>query len=146
MKEFWENIPEDNGEEPITPAIGFFDVVSDISEKKQYILDEDNIKYFVPYQVNRALSQHVDTVLLANEINKCGSIDPLMHYHFLMHTVAAKKRYGKWAKSVKEDEDTIKLISHKFNTSFNKAKQYFKLLSEDDIKQIKNEYNTGGVK
>lgn len=122
--------------------VSLFDFISDISYNKRYLLDDNAIDHYTPFMVNRGLSQHIDTILLAEEANRMSLTNKQMHHDFLFYTVSAKRRYGKWAKHT--DDETIKLIQEKYKINRNRAEEYYKLMNNDDIINLKESYNKGG--
>ena len=60
-----------------------FDYATSILQtKKQLIVDELTEKDYNPFLVNRALSQHKDCVLFANEMNRRHFTDKKMQFDF----------------------------------------------------------------
>ena len=116
--------------------IGLFDMINDISSSKQYIFNDDTAQVYLPFMVNKALSQHLDTILLANEMNKHNALTKEMHHDFLFYSVDAKPRYGKWAKAEKQNEGLIAYVKDKYDIGNERAIEYIKLMTETDIQQI----------
>jgi len=122
-----------------------FDYVNAILQtKKQLIIDEITEKGYTPFLTNRALSQHKDCVLFANEMNRRHTLDKKMQNDFLLNTVRSMKRpFAKWAKSEKNDDlECIKLV---FGLSDSKAQDALRLLSKEQIQQIKEQTQKGGL-
>lgn len=122
-----------------------FDYVNAILQtKKQIIIDEITEKGYTPFLTNRALSQHKDCVLFANEMNRRHTLDKKMQNDFLLNTVRSMKRpFAKWAKSEKNDDlECIKLV---FGLSDSKAQDALRLLSKEQIQQIKEQTQKGGL-
>lgn len=113
--------------------------------KKNLIVDEQTEKDYNPFLVNRSLSYHYDCILYANEMNIRPHMDKKMQNSFLINTVRSKKRpFVKWAKSEKnEDIACIKTI---FGYSDSKALEALSLLSKEQIQQLKEKTNTGGLR
>lgn len=125
-----------------------FDYLNDITTNKKYLLDEsDNNKNYTPFMINRGLGQHLDTILLANEMNKRPGLSKLMHHDFLWHSVDAKKRFGKWAKQDDTDLDLVAYLQDKYVINKEVALEYMKLLDKDELKTLKLEHERkGGTK
>ena len=124
---------------------GPFDYVNEILQgKKQLIVDEITEKEYVPFLTNRALSQHKDCVVFANEMNRRHHLDKKMQNDFLLNTVRSMKRpFAKWAKSEKDDDIAcIKLV---YGLSDSKARDALRLLTNEQIQQLKEETFTGGL-
>jgi hypothetical protein len=115
-----------------------------LQRKKQLIVDEISEKGYTPFLVNRALSQHKDCVLFANEMNRRHGLDKKLQNDFLLNTVRSMKRpFAKWAKSEKNDDlECLKLV---FGLSDSKARDALRLLSKEQIQQIKERTLKGGL-
>ena len=125
-----------------------FDYINAINDTKQDIItDSDNPelaeKLYPPYLVNRGLSFFVDTVYLANEMNRYHQLDNKMQFDFLINIVRKKKRYSKWFKP-QPDEDVEAVMEH-YGYSLDKARQVVGLLTQDQITQIKKSHYKGGL-
>lgn len=122
-----------------------FDYVNQILQgKKQLIVDELTEHDYKPFLTNRGLSQHRDCVLLANEMNQRHHLDKKMQNDFLLNTIRSMKRpFAKWAKSEKDDDIAcVKLV---YGLSDSKAREALRLLSSEQIQQLKEQTLTGGL-
>jgi hypothetical protein len=119
-------------------------VPSILQTKVNYLRDDVDLKEYSPFMVNRALSYHMDCVLYANEMNKHHSIDKDMQYQYLLNTIRPMKRkFQPWQKSEKEkDIDCVKTY---FSYSNQKAKDALRVLSKEQISQIKELVDIGGT-
>ena len=125
------------------PADLFKEIIPSILQTKQYaLLTEQDEKSYSPFMVNRALSYHRDTALLANQMNLYPSTDKKLQYDFLLNIVRASKRpYSKWYKKAKSsDLDTVKEY---YGYSDSKAVEALKVLSEDQITAMKEQLYKG---
>ena len=123
-----------------------FDYVNAILQnKKQLIVDEITEKKYVPFLVNRSLSYHKDCIMYANEMNRRHFLDKKLQNDFLLNTVRSQKRpFAKWAKVEKNDDlECIKLI---YNFSDSKARDARRLLSKEQIQELKEKTDTGGLR
>ena len=122
-----------------------FDYVNQILQgKKQLIIDEVTEKGYEPFLTNRALSQHKDCVLFANEMNQRHHLDKKMQNDFLLNTVRSVKRpFAKWAKSEKNND--IECIKLAYGLSDSKALDVLRLLTKEQLQQLKEETFTGGL-
>jgi hypothetical protein len=121
-----------------------FDFVNQILQgKQQLIVDDLTEKEYVPFLTNRSLSYHKDCILFANEMNLRHHVDAKMQNDFLLNTVRSRKRpFTKWAKSEKsEDIECIKII---FGYSNSKAREALRLLSDEQIQELKRKTDIGG--
>jgi hypothetical protein len=113
---------------------------------KEVSIDDD----YSQWRTNSILANHKDTVLYANEINKCDVKD-YMHYDYLYNSIRKCKRWSKplTNEEKKKREKEIELISliseyYKYNTL--RAKEALKILSADDIEIIRKRLDKGGVR
>ena len=122
-----------------------FDYVNAILQnKKQIIVDEITEKDYAPFLVNRSLSYHKDCILYANEMNRRHFIDKKLQFDFLLNTVRSQKRpFAKWIKSEKSDD--LECIKTVFGFSDSKAREALRLLSKEQIQQLKEQTQTGGL-
>jgi hypothetical protein len=115
-----------------------------LQTKKQLIVDDLTEKEYQPFLVNRALSQHKDCILFANEMNRRHHLDKKMQNDFLLNTVRSMKRpFAKWAKAEKNDD--LECIKLAFSLSDSKAREALRLLSKEQIQQLKEDTYKGGL-
>jgi len=110
--------------------------------KKNLMLDADAEKSYAPYVVNRCLSYFPDTLLHANEMNRLNFLDKKVQYDYYLGSIRTRKRFSKWLK--KEEDDDIELVKNYFGYSDKRAREALKILSKNDIANIKKELNIGG--
>ena len=125
-----------------------FDYLNAINTTKQNIIqDSDNPelaeKLYPPYVVNRGLSFFIDTIYIANEINKHHHVDHKLQFDFLINIVRKKKRYSKWFKP--QHDDIVDAVMNCYGYSRDKARQVVDLLTEDQITQIIKSQSKGGI-
>lgn len=123
----------------------FKDIIPSILQTKKCVInDEIDQKDYVPFVVNRALSYHLDCVLYANEMNMYNGLDKDMQYQYLLNSVRSMKRkFQPWQKSsVIKDLECVKEY---FGCSNNKAKDALRILSEEQLAEIREKTIKGGV-
>ena len=116
-----------------------FDYIKQINYKNHY--DEDLTGY-VPFLTNRAFAMHIDTIMLAEEMNQHNHLDPATQYDFYYYGVRKGKRFG-FPKKVENTEE-IELVQQYFQYSRTKALQALEILTQDELEQIKQSMDTGG--
>jgi hypothetical protein len=123
-----------------------FDFINAIMQsKKQLIVDEETEKEYVPFIINRGLSYHRDCVLYANEMNRHHFIDKKLQHDFLINSIRSKKRpFVKWAKPEKSDD--LECIKTVYEFSESKAREAARILSKEQIQQLKEKTQTGGLR
>jgi len=123
----------------------FREIIPSILETKKNVIKDDlDLKDYKPFMVNRALSYHMDCVLYANEMNMHGLIDSDMQYQYLLNTIRPiKRKFQPWQKStVDKDIDCVKTY---YGYSDNKAKDALRILTDEQIAEIKRKTDKGGV-
>ena len=123
-----------------------FDYVNSILQnKKNLIVDELTEKDYQPFLVNRSLSYHKDCVLYANEMNRRHLTDKKLQYDFFLNTIRSQKRpFAKWIKPEKSED--LECIKQVFGLSDQKAREAKRLLSDEQIQQLKEQTDTGGLR
>ena len=123
-----------------------FDYVNSILQnKKKLIVDEQTEKDYTPFLVNRSLSYHKDCIMYANEMNRRHLADKKLQYDFLLNTVRSMKRpFAKWVKSEKSDD--LECIKQIYGFSDVKAREALRLLSKEQIQQLKEKTDIGGLR
>lgn len=122
-----------------------FEYVNQILQgKKNLIVDDLTEKEYNPFLVNRSLSYHKDCIMYANEMNRRHHLDKKLQNDFFLNTIRSQKRpFAKWVKSEKsEDIECIKLV---YNLSDTKAREALRLLSNEQIQQLKEQTDIGGL-
>jgi len=124
-----------------------FDYVNAINQsKKDLMTDTDNDalaeKGYDAFLTNRSLSNFVDTVYQANEMNIRHHADKKLQFHYLLNTVRPKKRFAKWAK--KEKTGDVEVIKQYYGYNDVKARQALSVLTDDQIKTIRKRMEKGG--
>ena len=127
------------------------DFLNSINQTKKNLIRESDSpkaaeKIYNSFFTTRCLSYHSDCIFLVNELNTRGlrefGLSNLMHYEFLLHVLEPRKRFSKWGKSKKEDR--VELIKQVYKYSTQKAKEVQDLFSDEDIKKMKKNLETGG--
>ena len=123
----------------------FKDIVPSILQTKKNVFeDELDYKDYKPFVVNRALSYHMDCVLYVNELNIRPNIDEDMQYQYLLNTIRPMKRkFQPWQKP-SADKD-IECVKEYFGYSNEKAREALRILTDDQVAEIKAKTNKGGV-
>ena len=136
--------------------VSLFDFISNVNEGRSgknlmvdVKVDPDEMpgdcvsKTYSTFMVNRAMSQHADTIFIAQELNLLNSLHPKMHYDFARNVIRGKKRYGKWAKSPK-DPVMVELLMEHYNYNRRRALEALDLMTKEDLNKLKKRYDQGG--
>ena len=112
--------------------------------KKNIMIDDVAEKAYAPYMVNRQLSYFPDTVLAANEMNRCHHVDNRLQFDFFINIIRKRKRFSKWYKP--ETVSDLEAVKKYYGYSNEKARQVLTLLNTDQINELKRKVTTGGRK
>lgn len=104
-------------------------------------VDQEAVRQYPPYIINRCLSGFMDTVLYANEINMCSHLDNKMQYDFYINIIRKRKRFSPWLK--KNTLKDLELVKKYYGYSNEKAKTALALLTKDQLNFIRDKLNTG---
>ena len=106
--------------------------------------DENIIKSYPPFIINKCLSGHLDSVLFANEMNRYHFLDKDMQYKFYLNILRKRKRFSPW---IRKDKDSdLEIVKSYYGYSNEKARQVMKILSTEQINYMKQRLDTGGKK
>jgi hypothetical protein len=115
-----------------------FEFLDSINHEKKYLMDNPlNEKSYDAFIVNSGLSQHIDTLSKAQDMNINYLLDSKMQYDYLFHGVRKGKRYAKWAKKDKALKKEIEIVQKYFGYSYDKARVAYSILDKKQIKYMK---------
>jgi hypothetical protein len=123
-----------------------FDYVNEILQgKKNLMIDTASEKDYNPFLTNKALSQHLDCVGFASEMNERPWLDKKLQFLYHINTVRSMKRpFHKWDKSDKIED--IECVKAYYGYSDTRAQEVLQLLSEEQIQQLKKQTDIGGLR
>lgn len=124
-----------------------FDFLNSINEglRSPNIFSDASLedRAYPAFMVNRGLSYFLDTILLANEMNRrAGSIPGKMQYEFLRRSIRPRKRFSKWFKN--EEPDDLALIKRAYGYSSDKARNVLHLFSPASLALLRQSMDVGG--
>ena len=115
-----------------------FDYVKSIN-LKNYDYD---LSGYNPFLTNRSFAYHLDTILLAEEMNQAHQLGPELQYDFYYHSVRKGKRYGFPPKQ--EEPTNLNVVMEYYECSRQKALEYLQVLTLNDISGIISSMDKGG--
>ena len=118
-----------------------------INFTKKNLMDSDDElwkKKYPAFIVNKLLSAFSDTIMLVNEMNRNHFIDKDMQFQFLLNSIRSKKRYSPFLRANKLKD--IECVKEYYGYSNDKAKSALDILTNDQIKLIKEKLYKGGTK
>ena len=110
--------------------------------KKNIIVDDDTEKTYPPFIINKCLSGFLDTVLFANEMNLYPHLDKKIQYDFFINSISPRKRFSPWEK--KSSIDYLDAVKEYYGYNTDKALQALRILTKDQLEEIKRLVNKGG--
>lgn len=116
-----------------------------INETKENLMDGDNPgweKQYPAWIINKCLSHHIDTLMLANAMNMSSELPNKLQYDFFINTVRKRKRFSPWDKKVRLDD--LECVKEYYGYSTQKAQAALKILNKEQIEFIKSKLNRGG--
>lgn len=131
-------------EEKLNP----FDFVKSIQSTKKNIIRESTNpelaeKNYLPFITNKALSFHMDSIFYANDMNIHNKINNIYQYEYYLHSIRSMKRPHIWLKH--EEDSKINLIKEYYKVNDEKAMDYLKILTDNDLNEIRKKIIIGGV-
>ena len=115
-----------------------FDYVKSINQKSV----ESDLSGYVPFLTNRAFAMHLDTVILAEQMNQYHLLSPRLQYDFYYNAVRKGRRFGFPKKP--EDPTNLELVQTYYQYSREKALQALEILTPEQLAQIKESLDNGG--
>tara|TARA_Y100001973_G_C5046080_1_gene255228 strand:+ start:130 stop:534 length:405 start_codon:yes stop_codon:yes gene_type:complete len=127
-----------------------FDFLNSVSETKEELIRneegfrQDHIeKQYVPYMVNRGLSNHIDTIMYANEMNQLHHLPKDAQYRYFLTVVRRGKRRGAWPKK-SSDTALLDIIQKELECNRTVARQYLKVMTQEQIDTLNKRMTKGG--
>ena len=120
------------------------DWLNSINLNKNNIIkeDPDTERKYAPFIINKCMSGHLDTVLLANEMNMNHSLSKSLQYDFFLNSVRKKKRFSPWLR--KDKIKNLDVVKQYYGYSNEKAAQVLRILTSEQIAFIKSKLEIGG--
>ena len=125
----------------------FKDYLPAINHTKKNLMNSDDPmweKKYPAFMVNKVLSGFQDTVMLCNEMNRNHFIDRDMQFQFLLNSIRSKKRFTPFLKASKIKD--IECVKEYYGYSNEKAKSALDILTNEQLKLIKERLYKGGIK
>lgn len=127
---------------PQPKKIDIWSIVGSINTNDELVWSEIEGLY-APYIINKALSYFPDTVLYADEMNRFHEVPIQAQYSYLLNSIRSKRRFSKWAKKEKDNSD-FDAVQQYFSYNNKKTEEALKILSPEQLENIKRELETGG--
>ena len=121
------------------------DYLNAINYTKEPLLDTEDeqwVKKYPPYIINKCIAPFPDSLMLVNEINQLHHLDKKLQYDFLINSLRARKRYTPWMKAKKLEN--LEYVKEYYGYNNEKAKSALDILNDEQISAIKTKLNKGG--
>lgn len=125
-------------------SVKLSDWLNSINQTKKNIIDEDPSleKEYPPWIINKVMSAHTDSILFANEMNKYIEIPKKMQYDFYINSLRPRRRFSPWGK--KDSIEYLEEVKEYFGYSYTKALEAIRVLSTDELENIRKLLYKGG--
>ena len=121
------------------------DYLKEINTDKNPVMDSGDEMWerkYPPFIVNKCLAPFPDSIHLVNEMNINCHLDHKLQFDFLLNSLRARKRFTPWLKADKIDD--LEYVKEYYGYNNEKARSALKVLSDEQIKAIKDSLNKGG--
>ena len=115
-----------------------FEYVKAINEKKHVV----DTSLYNPFLSNRSFSYHLDTVLIANEMNKYPDLPPEVQFAFMNEAVRKGRRFSPWYKE--KEVPNLDIVMEYFGYNKQKALAALQILTQENLREIKQSMDKGG--
>ena len=123
----------------------FKEIIPSILQNKKNVFENENYSDYNPFIVNRALSYHLDCIPFVAEMSMLSNLDKDMQYQYLINTIRSYKRpFHKWQKV--ETVEDLECVKTYFGYSNQKAREALRILTNEQITEIRRKTEKGGVK
>ena len=122
----------------------FKEILPSILQSKNNIFVNNDYADYNAFVINRALSYHLDCLPYVAEISSLSHLDKDMQYFYLLNSIRPIKKYAKWQKP--DIDDNLKYVKEYFNYSNQKAKDAMRILTKEQLAEIRKKTDKGGVK
>lgn len=124
-----------------------FDFMNAASFTKADVIRDSDIpevteKQYNAYIVNRGFTNFEDTILHANEMNQRHELFPAAQFDYYRAVLRKRKRFSKWPKADKDVN--LDAIQEVYQCNRTVAKQYLKVLNEEQLQSVHDRLVTGG--
>ena len=123
------------------------DYLNAINFNKKNLMDSDDElwkKKYPAFIVNKILSGFRDCINLVSTINYYHFLDKDIQFQFLLNSIRSKKRFSPFLRASKLKN--IECVKEYYGYSNDKAKSALDILTNDQVKLIKEKLYKGGTK
>jgi len=121
------------------------DYLNAINHEKKNLMDTDDEMWerkYPAFIVNKCIAPFPDTIHLVNEMNLHNHLDKKLQFDFLLNSIRTRKRFTPWMKASKQKN--LEYVKEYYGYNNEKARSALKVLSDVQIKAIKDSLDKGG--
>ena len=121
------------------------DYLNAINHEKKNLMDTDDEMWerkYPAFIVNKCIAPFPDTIHLVNEMNLHNHLDKKLQFDFLLNSIRTRKRFTPWMKASKQKN--LEYVKEYYGYNNEKARSALKVLSDEQIKAIKDSLDKGG--
>jgi hypothetical protein len=121
------------------------DYLNAINHEKKNLMDTNDEmweKKYPAFIVNKCIAPFPDTIHLVNEMNLHNHLDKKLQFDFLLNSIRTRKRFTPWMKASKQKN--LEYVKEYYGYNNEKARSALKVLSDEQIKAIKDSLDKGG--
>lgn len=133
--------------EETKPRFDMWTFVNDLSKGKKYLFNEETQEEYNPFNINKAFSLYIDTLLYAQTMNRYYNLPKKLQHDYLINSIRSQSRYAKWVKYDKESKRHMNIlaIQEYYGYSYKKAVSALSILTDKQIAIIKQKIEKGGI-
>lgn len=125
------------------------DYLSSLNTTKKNLMNdfenlEENEKGYIPYIINRLMSNFPDSIFQANLMNQWNQLPKKLQYDYFLHALKPRKRFSKFLKPDKIEY--LDIVKEYFDLNDRKAKEVLRILTEEQLQSIQKKMFKGGIK
>lgn len=147
--EFGEETESKKSEQKEKPSkkhsISLTEWLNSINYTKIDLMNEDNEMKYQQFIINSILSHSKELIYYIDALN-CINMSNRMHYDFLLSAIPPSKRYVPFFNMKIQKNEDVELVKRYYKVSYNRANQYYEMLSEEDISKLRKYYDEGGIR
>jgi hypothetical protein len=135
----------DHGSGEVQMTYELKDYLNAINHEKKNLMDTDDEmweKKYPAFIVNKCIAPFPDTIHLVNEMNLHNHLDKKLQFDFLLNSIRTRKRFTPWMKASKQKN--LEYVKEYYGYNNEKARSALKVLSDEQIKAIKDSLDKGG--
>jgi hypothetical protein len=113
-----------------------FTFLDAICYSKADMFNDTTAKEYIPFIINKGLSNFSDVILYANDVNIWHEMPKRHQFEYLKHSIPKKKRFSKWPKKTKDAD--VDAIAKVYECNARRAAEMLEILTPPQLKEIRS--------